>query len=345
MFIKIRSKMFQLVVSTNFKALTEVETFLFQLEKNENIKLHTSGSTGVPKQITLASELLKRSARKTINFLKLHENTKSLLCLDFNTIAGKMMLARAVEGGFSVQLINPSKRPLEFIETTIDFVAMVPLQLLESLENDLEKLRNVKTILIGGGPITANLENRLRTNNITVYHSFGMTETVSHIALRKAGKETSAFFEALPGVHFSSRNRQLVIHSEDLSISDLLTNDFVTLLSPRTFIWLGRKDFVINSGGYKLHPEILENRWSLFLTCSFFINKELDEKWGEKMVLYIENIVLPTIDKVLLSRTFKSYELPKTIYLCTEFVYTASGKIDRLKTVENNFNNCCETTF
>lgn len=345
--------MFQLTFSSNLlskknegkSSRSEVEKFIEQVTQGKPIELQTSGSTGTPKILTYPANLLKRSARKTNDFFEFTDQTKALLCMNLTTIAGKMMLMRAMEGDFAIHIEKPSKRPLEFVESEIDFVAMVPLQLRESILFDIEKLKTIKVILVGGGPIPNELKKRLRENNLTVYHSFGMTETVSHIAIKKVGKVTEDGFHALNGIHFSSKDGQLVIYAGDLGIEDLVTNDLVNLLSPTSFQWLGRKDFVINSGGYKLHPENLENRWSEFLNSPYFIWKEQSVKWGEKIVLYIEGSSWPTIAKDKLLKEFKSYEIPKSYYLTGAFVYTASGKINRLKTVEQSSKICREETL
>jgi O-succinylbenzoic acid--CoA ligase len=306
--------MFQLTFSPECSSQSEVENFIKQVTLGKPIELQTSGSTGTPKILTYPSNLLRRSARKTNDFFEFTKKTRALLCLNLNAIAGKMMVMRAMEGDFNIHIVTASKRPLEFVETEIDFVAMVPLQLRESIKHDIEKLKKIKTILVGGGPISNELQKRLLKHDLTIYHSFGMTETVSHIALKKIGKESDEGFKALNGVHFSTKDGQLVIHAEDLGIEDLVTNDLVNLLSPTTFQWLGRKDFVINSGGYKVHPELLENRWSEFLELPFFIWKEQSVKWGEKIVLYIEGTDWPTIDKKELLQRFKSYEIPKALF-------------------------------
>jgi O-succinylbenzoic acid--CoA ligase len=337
--------MFNLSFSSNYSNPTLIEDFIEKVINGEPIELKTSGSTGNPKRLIYPVSLLKTSARKTNSFFHFNENTKALLCMNTETIAGKMMLIRALEGRFSIYAINPTKRPLECVHSKIDFVAMVPLQLRESLIHDVEKLKHIRTILIGGGPIPLDLENLLHENELTVYHSFGMTETVSHIALKKVGKETEKNFQALNGVHFSLENGQLVIHARDLGIDYLVTNDLVNLITPTSFQWLGRKDFVINSGGYKLNPEILENSWSTFLNLPFFIWKEPSEKWGEKMVFYIEANEWPEISRNKLSSLFKTHELPKAYYLSQSFVYTSSGKIDRLKTVKLTSNISRGETF
>ncbi len=328
--------MFLLSFSENFLDKAKVEQFISTLENNGSVKLQTSGSTGKPKLLSYSTSILKKSARKTNTFFNFTKKTKSLLCLNLDTIAGKMMLTRAHEGNYSIHLTTPSKRPLEFTEMPLDFIALVPIQLKESRLYDLEKLQEIKIILVGGGPIAKDLEELLCEKKLTVYHSFGMTETVSHVALRKVGYHQEDYFNALSGIHFSSQAGQLVIHAPELAVDELITNDLVDLISDKTFKWLGRKDFVINTGSYKIHPELLENSWSKFLDCQFFLWKEPSLKWGEKMVMYFENTVWPDFDKSDLLLIFKAYELPKTYYLCDEFVYTESGKINRSATVLSN---------
>jgi o-succinylbenzoate---CoA ligase len=337
--------MFNLSFSSDYPEIQTIQDFLLQLENREEIVLQTSGSTGIPKKIIYASSQLLNSAAKTNAFFQLTESTRALLCMSPKVIAGKMMLARAYLGDYNLQIIPPTKRPLATITESIDFVAMVPLQLSESLQHDIQKLKSIQTILIGGGPIPANLEETLRKNKLTVYHSFGMTETVSHIALRKVGFETQDDFQALPGITFSVKEDQLVIHAPDLNIDHLETNDLVELSSPTSFKWLGRKDFVVNSGGYKLLPELLENRLSKFLQVPFFLWREEDAKWGEKLVLYIESAAWPALSEMALLEEFQKHELPKVYYLCPVFVTTESGKVNRIETAKMESKETHETAF
>lgn len=337
--------MFNLNISPKYPENQIIQDFLLQLENREDIVLQTSGSTGIPKKIRYSADQLLNSASKTNAFFQFTDSTNALLCMSPKVIAGKMMVARAYIGNYNLQIIEPTKRPLETVREHIDFIAMVPLQLSESLQYDLPKLKSIQTLLIGGGPISSNLEEALRKNKLTVYHSFGMTETVSHIALRKVGFETQENFEALPGITFSESENQLIIHAPDLHIDKLETNDLIELKSPTSFKWLGRKDFVINSGGYKLLPELLENRWSKFLKIPFFLWKEKDSKWGEKLVLYLESTWWPTISESAILNEFEKHELPKVYYLCPKFVTTESGKVNRIETAKITIKETRETAF
>lgn len=334
--------MFQLLFSKNYKSTSTVEEVVDCIEKEQEIELQTSGSTGIPKKLSYPISALKNSARKTNSYFNFNESTKGLLCMNPDTIAGKMMIVRAFEGNYSLLVTNPTGRPLENLTSDIDFIAIVPLQLKESLINDTIKLKSIKTILVGGGPISPELEKLMVDKKITVHHSFGMTETVSHVALRKVGYQSETYFQALPGIHFSSEKGELIIHAPDLGINELYTNDLIELKSATSFKWLGRKDFVINSGGYKIHPELLENSWSKILDCPYFLSKEESDKWGEQVVMYIECNKWPELKKEELLNHFKSYELPKKYYLMEKFVYTASGKINRPQSIVLKSTDCRE---
>ncbi len=322
--------MFALSYSSDFLDKAEVDSLLEQFRDNETISVKSSGSTGKPSESTFTYQTIANSAKATNTFFRFTENTKALLCLSSETIAGKMMLARAVQGDFEIVVSKPSARPLKNIDSPIDFVAMVPLQLQESIQHDLAKLKSIDTILIGGGPISIELKEELKQNDITVYHSFGMTETVSHIALRKVGAETEEAFTALPGVSFTTKNDHLVISAKHLNIKSLLTNDIVELLSDSTFIWKGRKDFVVNSGGYKIQIEEMERTCNEYIDVPFFFWKEPNEKWGEMLVLCL--LEKDSVD--LSQQELPAWKMPKKIYSFSKFVYSESGKILRKNTFE-----------
>ncbi len=326
--------MFSFAFSVDFLDRDKVNSFQKEFKNKETIQIKTSGSTGQPKEIDISVAQMKASAQMTNNYFSFNEKCRALLCLSIDTIAGKMMIARANEGNFQLQIQQPTARPLEHCEIPLDFVAFVPAQLLESVFNDVEKLKRIRVILVGGGPISPELEQLLVVHKITVYHSFGMTETLSHIAIRKVGWEGTDSFEALGGVTFSEQNGNLVLDAPHLSIVQLMTNDKVQLLSDTQFKWIGRSDFVINTGGYKVQMEELESKISPFISCPFFIWKERQVKWGEIVVLCLEKDIDLNLEQMFSTEAFQSWEKPKKTYVYTTFLRSESGKILRKLTFE-----------
>ncbi len=312
----------------------KIESLQESFKKDKLISAHTSGSTGIPKEISFELENMKASALATNAYFSFNEQTSALLALSTHTIAGKMMLLRAMEGNYKLTISTPTQRPLQNINVSLDFVAMVPTQLKETVEHDIEKLKSIRVILIGGGPISKELENELKHNKITIYHSFGMTETISHIAMRKVGFTTENFFEALPGVEFAVKSEKLVIQAPHIGVDGLETNDLVRLLSPSKFEWLGRADFVVNTGGYKIQIEALESRISSYVHSPFFLWKQAHEKWGEELVLCLEGKDSIHLDFSTLN--IKSWEKPKKIFCFDKFIRSESGKIIRKATFDLN---------
>jgi O-succinylbenzoic acid--CoA ligase len=312
---------------------TKVETFCQQWENGDAIRIETSGSTGKPKEITFTKQQFTVSALKTIAFFDLKKETKSLLCLSPDTIGGKMMMVRALVGNYSLMLTNPSLDPFEHVEEQIDFVALVPAQLAHILMNpsSLSKLKKVKHILIGGADIPEELSQQLRLHGITAYQSYGMTETISHVALRQIGRDTA--YLALPGIHFTTDNQCLTIHYPEIQSEAIQTTDTVELLDEFTFRWKGRADFVINSGGKKIHPEELEKRLSSYISGRFILGSIPHPIWGEALVLLSE---LPiTLKKETLVHEFLPVEIPKFAQT-VPMIYTENGKIQRKLTLEQS---------
>ncbi len=298
------------------------------LDDNYFIKVKTSGSTGFPKEIKLQKKHVFQSAIATVTYFDLRENTKALLCLSSEYIAGKMMLVRAMTAGWDLQTVAPEKNPLEHIVGEFDFTAMVPYQVFHSLPN----LDKVKKLIIGGAAVPSELEQQLQKLKTKVFVTYGMTETISHIAVRPLnGKEKSTVFSALPKVTFSlGENGCLQIHAPEISEETIVTNDIVELLSPTSFIFLGRADNVINTGGVKVHPEMVEKKLSLHIKQPFFIASEKDDALGERVILIIESEKqLRLEDYSEAFKTLSDYEKPKKIYTTAQFVYTETGKIKR----------------
>jgi O-succinylbenzoic acid--CoA ligase len=241
-----------------------------------------------------------------------------------------MMLVRALQSSMSVYIQTPSANPLKSGDFSIDFIAVTPMQLKVMLDESESKLRKIRSILVGGGPISSELELQLTEKEITVYHSYGMTETASHVALRKVGYGGNEYFNSLPGIHFSvNENQALQIHFTALQSEVIETTDRVELVSETAFRWLGRTDFVINSGGVKIHPEEIESLLAKQIPIRFFISSVPDQILGERVVLFVEGVESISLDFEI---DFPKYGRPKEVLFLPKFWYTQSGKIDRIVT-------------
>nr|WP_250149187.1 AMP-binding protein [Flagellimonas sp. 389] len=304
------------------------------------VEVFTSGSTGKPKKITLQKEHMVNSANATGKYLDLKAGDTSLLCLPCESIAGKMMLVRAMVLGLELDYIEPSSTPLALLHKPYDFVALVPLQAKKSIT----QLSQINTIIIGGAPISSSLQKKLEQTDSAIFETYGMTETITHIAMKKIGKAqvrssaVDTYFETLPNVTISKDDRDcLVINAPKVSDGIIVTNDIVELLDKSRFRWLGRLDSIINSGGIKLIPEQIEAKLAQVIGCRFFITGIADVSLGEKLVLFVESENIEKselLQKIEALEDIGKYEIPKEIYAFPSFVETKSGKIDRIKTVE-----------
>jgi len=320
----------ELKKATDFRL--ELVRFLIDwFSPSEEIRIHTSGSTGMPKSILVEKIFMRRSALLTCSFLGLKALDKILLCMPLSFIAGKMMVVRAVMAGLDLYPVAPTGHPLSDTDQSFRFASMVPLQIFNSLQNPMEenRLRKVSILLIGGGVISPSLENILKDFPNEVYASYGMAETVSHIALRRVnGPQASLKFSPLPSVQISlSEDNSLVIDAPMVSSKRLYTNDQAEIFRDGTFRILGRNDNVIVTGGLKVQAESLEETLSTIIEAPFAITSLPDPKFGEIIVLVVEK----PFDEALLSAHLPAYQVPKKVILLDTIPLTESGKIDRTK--------------
>ncbi len=285
------------------------------------INLQTSGSTGVPKQIKVKKQFMVNSAISTGLFFNLNPGDKVLNCLPMQYVSGKMMLVRALILGLNLDYIESNSHPLKNNNTHYDFVAMVPLQ----AQNSINELDLVKKLIIGGAKINPKLESQLLTTNTKCYETYGMTETVSHIAVKKLGE---TFFKLLPDVKITLDNRNcLIIDAPKISDNVIITNDLVEIKSDNEFILFGRYDNIINSGGVKIIPEVLESKLLKHIDRRFFIMGKPDDVLGEKVILVVEGTVKKIQSNVF--EDFNKYEKPKEIIFIQKLSETKNGKIIR----------------
>lgn len=285
------------------------------------IEMTTSGTTGRPKLIKVDKAAMVNSALATGDFFELSPGDTALHCLPTKYIAGKMMFVRSFILGLDMDFVAPNLNPLENNTKCYDFSAMVPLQAQYSLSG----LSKIKKLIIGGAKIGKNLESKLIKLPTDVYETYGMTETITHIAAKKVGEPN---FTVLPNVTISyDENSCLTIKAPNISSDVIITNDLVELINENQFKFLGRIDNVINSGGIKLIPETIEEKLADFISQRFFVAGKPDEILGEKLILVVEGekFDIPTS----LFSALDKYEIPKEILFVPEFLETATGKIQR----------------
>jgi o-succinylbenzoate---CoA ligase len=304
-----------------------VGDFLLDWFDNKSyLEVYTSGTTGEPKQIQIEKQAMVNSAIATGDFFDLHEGYKALHCLPVKYIAGKMMLIRAMILGLDLDFVAPSSHPLENNDTQYDFIAMVPIQ----AQHSLKHLKNVKKMIVGGAKMSKSLENSLLKLKVIVYETYGMTETITHIAARKIGEQS---FTVLPNVTVSYDDRKcLVIHAPNVSDEIIITNDLVELVNENQFNFIGRLDTIINSGGIKLIPEQIEEKLADKIENRFFVTGKSDNELGEKLVLVVEGERYD-IDSSIFDELDK-YEKPKEILFIPKFIETPTGKILRKESVK-----------
>ena len=301
---------------------------------NDSSQIHvqTSGSTGIPQQIRVQKEHMRQSSRLTCSFLGLQAGDTALLCMPLQYIGAKMMVVRALTAGLNLLISKPSGHPLAEITSPIDFAAMTPQQAYNSLQVPAEKerLMQVKHLIIGGSAIEPALEKELSAFPHAVYSTYGMTETVSHIALRRLnGKEASPYYKPFPTVKLTlSDENALIIQAPFVLNEKVKTNDIVDLMPDGSFCILGRTDNVINSGGIKIQIEALEEKLKPIITTPFAITSMSNPKFGEIVVLLTQrNLTLPEVS--LLKSQLTSFEHPKQYITVSQIPYTPNGKIDR----------------
>jgi len=292
------------------------------------IEMQTSGSTGTPKMIQVDKQSMVNSAIATGDFFDLRPGDRALQCLPVKYVAGKMMLIRAIIIGLDLDYVEPTSTPMKDLDDmNYNFVAMVPLQ----AKNSLEELKHVKKLIVGGSLISPALEKELMKLPTEVYETYGMTETVTHIAAKRVGEKA---FNVLPGVHISYDDRKcLVIHAPKIIADEtVITNDLVELINENQFFFLGRIDNIINSGGIKIIPEQVEQKLSGLINKRYFIAPKDDAELGQKVVLFVEGESFD-IDKAVFD-VLDKYERPKEILFVPKFKETENGKILRKESLK-----------
>ena len=301
------------------------------------VEVKTSGSTGESKLMLVEKQRMRASARITCDFLGLKAGDTALLCMSLDYIAGKMMVVRAIERNLRLITVEPSGHPLVKPGDDFTFAAMVPMQVYNSLQvpEERERLKQIKHLIIGGGAIDEAMAEELKTFPNHVWSTYGMTETLSHIALRRlSGPEASEWYTPFPTVKVGLNEEGcLVIDAPEVCGERLVTNDIAELATQRgqspcvanvPFRILGRKDNVICSGGIKIQAEEVERMLKAHLREPYLISRRPDKKFGEVVVLLTEGDVEAA--KTVCEAVLPKYQRPKAYIHVSEIPMTETKK-------------------
>lgn len=316
----------------------EKKVFFFLKEwfsESKTVKVQTSGSTGTPKIIAIEKEKMLNSAKMTCDFLDLKKGDTALVCLPVEYISGKMMVMRAITRKLKLIISDPSLKPLENLNESIEFCAMTPLQ----VENSLDKIHFIKNLIIGGAAVSESLKSKISQtlqhshSPTQIYETYGMSETLSHIALKKTYPIQDQYFNVFDDIKISTDERNcLKIYAPQLNSEILQTNDLVEIKNTNQFRFLGRIDNVINSGGAKIFPEQLEALVKKKIANEVVFLGVKDESLGQKLILVVEGFESENLKSQISNLKFeKSFHKPKEIIFVEEIPRTPNGKVNRLE--------------
>ena len=353
---------FQEILNSHIKDLSEndfeKQTLQFcreWLSETTVFRGQTSGSTGKPKPILFERVHMQASAQATIQTLGLSTTDVALVCIPTKYIGGQMMLVRGLELGMQLYVIKPASNPYEILKPYLsdmplfDFTALVPLQLQTILDESPEAIQSffdpMKAIIVGGGAVSDALREQAQLIQAPVYNTYGMTETVSHIALKKLnGADSSDYFFTLDGVEIAQNEQEcLKIKAPQTGEQWIQTNDRVKIIDHKRFEWLGRLDFVINTGGVKVQGELVEKvvgkiLQQMEISRNFFIGGIPHPKLGQELCLIVEGNDLTESQeshmKSVLLEKLQKYEVPRRILYLDQLILTETSKINRKANLE-----------
>ena len=308
----------------SLKDNTDYYNFLTSwFDENDFILVKTSGSTATPKEIKLKKIDLISSSKLTAEYFNLKPGDKVINCLPVEYIAGKMMLVRSLVLGLDLYLFPVNSSPIKQIQKNYDLIAFTPMQ----LENSILFIDRIKNVLVGGSAVNENLKQKILNINTNVYETYGMTETITHIAVRNLTKGENEF-TTLPGIEIGKRDNCLFIKPNHLSIEMVQTNDIVQFTNKNKFLLIGRRDFIIISGGVKLNPEAIEKKLAKYISADFVISSIDNSKFGEVVALVFKKNIPDNYNKAFTH--LSKYEIPKEVLVIENFPEN-NGKINRVK--------------
>jgi O-succinylbenzoic acid--CoA ligase len=302
--------------------------------------MHTSGSTGTPKVVEHLRNELIQSALRTNHFFKLNHTSVFFLCLPVQHIGGRMMLIRAIVAKAKIVCVAPASNPLSvaIFSLPITFSAFTPMQCFDMLQHQQSAtlFSSIPHVIIGGGKISDALLTLLNDMPNAIYETFGMTETISHIALRSIAPFKENYFQCLEGISVAT-NEDSLLQIKIENQAPISTNDVVEIIDSTRFRWLGRQDEVINTGGIKVFAHQIESKLQSQFSVPFFITAMNDDKFGQRVVLVLQSQEVAESLTKSSFETLSNYERPKSIFVLKQFEYSALGKLLKKSSIEHYF--------
>ncbi len=312
----------------------DLQAFMAEwLDGGDSVAVFTSGSTGKPKEMRATKERMRASARMTCEFLGLQEGDTALLCMPLKYIAGKMVVVRALEWGLHLVVVEPCGHPLVGLDKAPVFAAMVPIQVYNSLqvEEERELLRGIRHLIIGGGPVDDAMADALRDFPNNVWSTYGMTETLSHVAMRRVnGEAASLWYTPMRGVDVSlTTDGRLVISAPHVCSDVLVTNDVAELRSDGAFRILGRMDNVVDTGGVKVQVEEVERLLRPYMQHDYAVTWVSDAKFGQALCLMVESDDATVALSAAAIEALPRYWRPRHIFAVSQLPKTETAKLCR----------------
>lgn len=319
----------------------ELEDFIKDWRSDSpTLNVHTSGSTGAPKAMTVEKSRMEASARITCDFLGLREGDTALLCMPLDYIAGKMVVVRSIVRGLRLISVRPSSRPFASLAESPVFAAVTPMQVFETMKHaeDLAIMKGVRQLIIGGGAISADMAEELKSFPNAVWSTYGMTETLSHIAMRRLnGPEASDWYTPLSGVSIATDCRRcLEISAPAVCPTRLITNDIAEVKGAAPdirFRIIGRADNTICSGGIKIQAEEVERLIAPVIPVPYVVTWTADEKLGQAVTLVLEKADDVAIDLKKIKEDCRNalpkYWVPRVYKVMDRIPRTETGKLKR----------------
>jgi o-succinylbenzoate synthase len=321
--------------SSNASWIQDIQAFHENwYDTSKTIEVQTSGSTGKPKTISLPKKAMVSSAKNTIKHFGIPKNATALLCLPAQFIAGKMMIVRSIVGNWNLSVTKPTSA-IEIPTQSLDFVAMTPHQVICTIKKyGAASFNNIKILIIGGGEIPINALEEITLLPCQVFSTYGMTETITHVATKNL-QQANATFNTLPNIDISIDDRNCLVIATNYLAGKIITNDVVNIIDAESFEWIGRIDNVINSGGLKIQPELLEQTLGKYCSDLFFFHGADHEVLGQQLILVTDKQTnLAALTESILKNVPKHHH-PKQLWIVEHMIKTPTDKINRKATLES----------
>ena len=318
--------------------------------------IYTSGSSGCSKPVLHSLGNHYYSAKGANVNIRLSTNDRWLVSLPFYHVSGLSILFRCLLSGAAMILAPPQESLDDSILTyKVTHLSIVTTQLITWLEEGIDEavIKQLKAVLIGGGPIPPQLVLRAKKLGLPIYSTYGLTEMASQVTTTRIDtpphKRTTSGKLLKYREVMINKDREVLVRGDTMALGYVQCDELILPVDNEGWFHtgdlgefdvegyltiIGRKDSMFISGGENIYPEEIEKILvdQIHVQCAVVVPVP-DRKYGHTPVAFLKpkakRIPNEEFLREQLEQRLPRFKIPRKFFNWPTIANEGSLKFDR----------------